>query len=180
MIEWTCGNRCIKLLKGNIIDLDVDVLVNAANKSLILGGGVAGAIRASGGPSIQDECDNLGPIGSGEAVLTSAGDLKARYVIHAVGPVYGEGGEDFKLERAVYNSLEIASRENLKSIAFPAISTGIYRFPLKRCAEIMLKTAGNYIEKHNLPETIIFCLYDDRAFDVFRGTLKELTAFRPA
>lgn len=179
MDEWRYGHRRIQLLKGNIVDLDVDALVNAANKSLILGGGVAGAIRTFGGPSIQQECHRLGPIASGEAVLTSAGDLKARFVIHAAGPIYGEGNEDAILERAVFNSLTIASREKMKSIAFPAISTGIYRFPLKRCAEIMLKTAAEYMEKFNLPETIIFCLYDERAFDVFSEALEALTVFPP-
>ena len=166
--------RRIKLMKGNIALLDVDAIVNAANKSLILGGGVAGAIRKLGGPSIQEECDKIGPIKVGEAVITPGGQLKAKHVIHAAGPVYGEGDEEKKLKMATFNSLIIAHKLKFKDIAFPAISTGIFRFPLKRCCEIMLTTSLDFIRTHEFPQEIYFCLYDNTALNVFEYTFKEL------
>jgi len=164
----------IKLIEGNIALLDTEAIVNAANKSLILGGGVAGAIRNLGGPSIQKECDNIGPIEVGEAVITRGGNLKAKYVIHAAGPVYGEGDEDEKLKMATINSLKIANKLKLNDIAFPAISTGIFRFPLKRCSEIMLAAAFNFAKNHEYPREIYFCLYDTTAKNVFDYTFNEL------
>ena len=163
----------IILIEGNIALLDTEAIVNAANKSLILGGGVAGAIRNLGGPSIQTECDKIGPIEVGEAVVTKAGSLKAKYIIHAAGPVYGEGDEDEKLKLAILNSLKIAHKLKLNDIAFPAISTGIFRFPLKRCSEIMLNTAFHFIRDHEYPREIYFCLYDTTAKNVFEYTLNQ-------
>lgn len=175
MKEWiTKSGRQIKLIEGNIALLEVEAIVNAANSSLILGGGVAGAIRTYGGPSIQEECKKIGPVEVGSAVITGAGNLKAKYVIHAVGPVYGEGDEDNKLTQATLNSLKIAANRQIKSIAFPAISTGIFRFPLKRCSEIMLKTALEFIKNHEYPQEIIFCLYGQEAYSVFQQTLAKL------
>ena len=170
----------IKLIEGNIALLDTEAIVNAANKSLILGGGVAGAIRNLGGPSNQKECDNIGPIEVGEAVITHGGNLKAKYVIHAAGPVYGEGEEEKKLKMATVNSLKIASKLKLKDIAFPAISTGIFRFPLKRCSEIMLAAAFNFANNHEYPHEIYFCLYDTTAKNVFDYTFNELIKKLPA
>ncbi len=176
MTEWMVDGKKIKLVKGNIALLDVEAIVNAANKSLILGGGVAGAIRNFGGPSIQEECNKLGSIEVGEAVITGAGNLKAKYVIHAAGPVYGEGDEDQKLAKATLNSLKLAERKKIKTIAFPAISTGIFHFPLQRCSQIMLKVAMEFLSKHDFPQEIIFCLYDDKAYSVFKETLEKLRA----
>jgi O-acetyl-ADP-ribose deacetylase (regulator of RNase III) len=136
---------------------------------------VAGAIRNFGGPSIQEECNTIGPIEVGEAVLTGAGNLKADYVIHAVGPVYGEGDEDIKLANATLNSLKIAKKKALKSIAFPAISTGIFHFPIKRCAEIMIKVAMDFLKENKHPEEIILCLYGERAYSIFQGTFERMT-----
>jgi len=175
MTEWTIDGKKIKLVKGNIVLLEVEAIVNAANKSLILGGGVAGAIRNFGGPSIQEECNKLGSIEVGEAVITKAGNLKAKYVIHAAGPVYGEGDENQKLTKATLNSLRIAQRKKIKNIAFPAISTGIFHFPLQRCSQIMLKVAMEFLEKNDFPQEIIFCLYDDEAYSVFKNTLEKLS-----
>jgi O-acetyl-ADP-ribose deacetylase (regulator of RNase III) len=175
MSEWTINGRKLKLVEGNIAALHVDAIVNAANKSLILGGGVAGAIRNFGGPSIQEECNAIGPIEVGEAVITSAGKLNADYVIHAVGPVYGEGDENIKLVNATLNSLKIATKKGIKSIAFPAISTGIFHFPIKRCAEIMIKVAMDYLKENTQPEEIILCLYGERAYSIFQGTFERMT-----
>jgi len=174
MKEWRKGQKALKLIEGNIALVDAEAVVNAANKSLILGGGVAGAIRSFGGPSIQEECNSIGPIEVGEAVITGAGKLKAKYVIHAAGPVYGEGNEDEKLRKATRNSLEIAEKKKLKNIAFPAISAGIFRFPIKRCSEIMIKTCLDFLKKHDYPKEIIFCLYGDKSFSVFEETLDHI------
>jgi O-acetyl-ADP-ribose deacetylase (regulator of RNase III) len=118
MEEWAVKGRKLNLVEGNIALLDVDAIVNAANKSLILGSGVAGAIRTHGGPSIQEECDRIGPISSGEAVITRAGDLKSQYVIHAAGPVYGEGDEDKKLADYSRESRSSTKRSGVITLNF--------------------------------------------------------------
>ncbi|RLI04076.1 O-acetyl-ADP-ribose deacetylase [Candidatus Bathyarchaeota archaeon] len=167
-------NSIIELTKGDITDLEVDAIVNAANSQLKLGGGVAGAIRRKGGPKIQEECDRIGYCPVGGAVITSAGNLKAKYVIHAVGPRYGEGDEDNKLKNATLNSLKIADQYKVKTIAFPAISTGIFGFPKDRCAKIMLSTAAEYLKGQTGIEKVVFCLYDDETFRVFQEKLVNM------
>ncbi len=167
-------NSIIELTKGDITDLEVDAIVNAANSQLKLGGGVAGAIRRKGGPKIQEECDRIGYCPVGGAVITSAGNLKAKYVVHAVGPRYGEGDEDNKLKNATFNSLKIADQYKVKTIAFPAISTGIFGFPKDRCAEIMLSTAVEYLKGQTGIEKVVFCLYDDETFRVFQEKLVNM------
>ena len=127
------GDRTLELVEGDITEMETDAIVNAANDRLVLGGGVAGAIRRKGGPQIQAECDRIGGTFVGGAVLTTGGRLKARYVIHAVGPRMGEGNEDEKLRNATLNSLKLADEHGLKSLAFPAISAGIFGFPIQRC-----------------------------------------------
>jgi len=149
-------------------------VVNAANKYLQLGGGVASAIRTYGGPAIQEECDRLAPINVGQAVITGGGNLKARYVIHAVGPVNGEGDEEAKLAGAMLSSLRIAKDRKIETIAFPAISTGVYGFPIEKCAEIMLRAAMDFLGKNDFPKEILFCLYGQKAYSVFLKTLEKL------
>jgi O-acetyl-ADP-ribose deacetylase (regulator of RNase III) len=179
MIEWIHKGRRIRLVEGNIVLLDVDAIVNAANKSLILGGGVAGAIRNFGGPSIQEECNRIGPIEVGEAVMTGGGNLKVTHVIHAAGPVYGEGDEDSKLANATLNSLKIALNNKISSIAFPAISAGIFHFPIRRCSEIMLRTARDFLKKNEYPKEIVFCLYGEKAYSFFMETFEKLAEEKP-
>ncbi len=174
MREWKIKEKKLRLVEGNIALLAVDAVVNAANKNLKLGGGVAGAIRSFGGPSIQEECDRLAPIEVGQAVLTGGGKLQAKYVIHAVGPIYGEGDEDRKLASATRSSLEIARDRRLDSIAFPAISTGIFGFPLPRCSEIMLSVALDFLKNHDYPKTVVFCLYGQEAYKTFEATAEKL------
>jgi len=175
MQEWTgCGRR-VKLVKGNIAMLDVEAVVNAANKSLVLGGGVAGAIKRFGGSTIQEECNSIGPIKVGEAAITGGGKLKAKYVIHAVGPVYGEGDEDKKLSMAALNSLRIARQQKIRDIAFPAISAGIFGFPVERCSRIMLQTVMDFLKENDYPQEVVFCLFDDEVFTVFSRTLDDLS-----
>jgi O-acetyl-ADP-ribose deacetylase (regulator of RNase III) len=168
------GKKII-LTQGDITELSTDAIVNAANEDLILGGGVAGAIRKKGGPSIQEECNKIGRINVGEAVVTGAGNLKAKYVIHAVGPRYGEGNEDEKLRNATWNSLLRATEKGCKSIAFPAISTGIFGFPKDRCASIMLKTAQEFLKQQETSlEEVVFCLYSKEDLEIFEKTLEGM------
>jgi len=165
------GKCELRLIQGDLTGLAVDAIVNAANAALILGGGVAGAIREKGGPAIQKECDQLGGTFVGGAVLTGAGNLPARYVIHAVGPRMGEGDEDLKLRNATWNSLRLAKEKNLRSIAFPAVSTGIFAFPVKRCAEIMLDTTCEFLLTYQVPKEVIFCLWGIENFQIFKQIL---------
>jgi len=166
-------NRILELLDGDITEMQTDAIVNAANARLILGGGVAGAIRRKGGPKIQQECNKIGGTFVGGAVITTAGNLKAKHVIHAVGPQMGEGNEDQKLKNATLNSLKLADENNLKSIAFPAISSGIFGFPIQRCAEIMLKTAIDYLKGQTGLKKVVFCLFGKESFQVFANQLNQ-------
>jgi len=172
MDELKIKNSKIKLVKGDITQLDVDAIVNAANAQLIMGGGVAGAIRSKGGSEIQEEAKKKAPISVGEAVITTGGKLKARHVIHAVGPRQGEGNEETKLKNATINSLKLMDKHNLKTIAFPAISTGIFRYPLEKCADIMISTSKSYLNGETNLDEIIFCLYSQEDYNVFENTLK--------
>jgi O-acetyl-ADP-ribose deacetylase len=164
----------IALVEGDITELDVDAIVNAANEHLVLGGGVAGAIRRKGGPSIQAECDTIGGCPVGLAAITTGGDLKAKYVIHAVGPRMGEGNEDQKLRNATLNSLALADENKLRSIAFPAISTGIFGYPIEKCAKIMLTATAEYLKGQTALQKVIFCLFGNDAYTVFEAQLRKL------
>jgi O-acetyl-ADP-ribose deacetylase (regulator of RNase III) len=170
------NNRVLELLDGDLTELDTDAIVNAANAQLILGGGVAGAIRRKGGPQIQAECNKIGGTFVGGAVITTGGNLKAKHVIHAVGPRMGEGNEDQKLKNATLNSLKVADENNLKSISFPAISTGIFGFPIGRCAEIMLQTTIDYLKGKTGLQRVVFCLFGRDSYEVFENQLKKETS----
>jgi O-acetyl-ADP-ribose deacetylase (regulator of RNase III) len=172
-MEVNIQGHILQLVQGDITEMQTDAIVNAANAYLILGGGVAGAIRKKGGPKIQEECNKIGGTFVGGAVLTTAGSLKAKHVIHAVGPQIGEGDEDQKLINATLNSLKLADEHNLKSISFPAISTGIFGFPIQRCAEIMLRTTINYLKGKTSLEKVVFCLFGQESFKVFENQLKD-------
>jgi len=175
MAGMKVNGAVVELVKGDITELEVDAIVNAANSALKMGGGVAGAILRKGGYSIQEECDRIGYCPVGGAVITGAGRLKAKYVIHAVGPRMGEGGEDDKLRDATLNSLKLAAEHKLASIAFPAISTGVFGFPKDRCADIMLKTTIEYLKQHKTSlKKVIFCLYDDETYSIFQEALRKL------
>jgi O-acetyl-ADP-ribose deacetylase (regulator of RNase III) len=171
----------IELAKGDITSLRVDAIVNAANTQLILGSGVAGAIRQRGGPSIQEECNQLAPISTGEAVITGGGKLLAKYVIHAAGPIYHQytpiKAEEL-LEDTVLNSLNFIRLKKLKSIALPAISAGVYGFPARKCAEVMLSSVFKYIEQYSDSEDdstvkVLLCLYDQDMYDIFEECFKK-------
>lgn len=174
-MEARIGDRIIQLVQGDLTELAVDAIVNAANAQLVLGAGVAGAIRTKGGPSIQEECDAIGGTTVGQAVITGAGNLKARHVIHAVGPRMGEGNEDEKLRLATWNSLLRATENGLTSIAFPAISTGIFGFPKDRCAAIMLRVARQFLEQQSTSVAkVIFCLWSAEDMKIFEETLSQV------
>ncbi|MEM1557533.1 MAG: macro domain-containing protein [Thermoproteota archaeon] len=165
----------VELVKGDITKLKADAIVNAANSWLKHGGGVAGAIVREGGKIIQEESDKIvrerGPIRVGEAVYTSAGSLKAKYVIHTVGPRMGEGNEDEKLKNATLNSLRLAEQLGLNSIVFPAISTGVFGYPKDKCAQVMLRAIKDYILSGSKLKEIMVCLYDDETYRIFEETL---------
>ena len=166
-MEKTIKDSIIELLEGDLTEMDTDAIVNAANAALQLGGGVAGAIRRKGGPTIQAECDKIGGTFVGGAVITTGGNLKAEYVIHAVGPRMGEGNEDEKLRNATLNSLKVAEKNKVKSLAFPAISTGIFGFPVDRCAKIMLSTTIEYLKGETSIARVVFCLFGQESYQTF-------------
>lgn len=164
-------NSKIKLVQGDITDMEVDAIVNAANAQLVLGGGVAGAIRRKGGPTIQEQCNAIGGTHVGGAVITSGGRLKAKNVIHAVGPRMGEGEEDQKLTDATLNSLKLMDKNGLKSIAFPAISTGIFGYPIEKCAKIMINTVKDYLTGETSIKEAYFVLFTSSDYDIFQKAL---------
>ena len=174
-MKCTINTRQLILVQGDITEMDTDAIVNAANKDLILGAGVAGAIRTKGGPTIQEECNHIGGAPVGGAAITTGGDLKARYVIHAVGPRMGESDEDRKLADATRNSLKIANEKGLASITFPAISTGIFGFPKDRCARIMLTTVAETLKKKDTSlKEVVFCLWGEETLQVFEEIATEI------
>jgi O-acetyl-ADP-ribose deacetylase len=160
--------------QGDLTDSDADAIVNAANNNLILGGGVAGAIRRKGGPSIQAECDRIGPVPLGEAAVTGGGNLRARHVIHAASMRLGEATTEENLRASTRNSLARARELNLTSIALPAIGTGIAGFPLKRCAEVMIAEVREHLGGSTSLERIEFVLFDSAAEKIFKDTLAAL------
>ena len=164
----------ITLRQGDLTEADVDAIVNAANNDLMLGGGVAGAIRVKGGPAIQQECDRIGTIPLGEAAITGAGLLRARHVIHAASMQLGESTSEANLREATRNSLMRANENSLKTIAFPAIGTGIAGFPIERCAQVMLEEVRAHLNGTTTLERIEFVLFDRRSLEVFERVLADM------
>ncbi len=175
--EITYRGVKILIVKGDITEEDVDVIVNAANSYLKHGGGVAGAIVRRGGYEIQKESDSIGYVPVGEVALTGAGKLKAKYIIHAVGPRWGEGDEEKKLKSAVKNSLLKANELKAKSISIPAISTGIFGFPKESGAEVILSTIKEFIDENieNLHLITIRCInIDEETTNIFKNKIKKV------
>ncbi len=164
----------IEILQGDLTEMDADAIVNAANNELQLGGGVAGVIRRKGGPAIQEECDAIGTIPLGGAAITSGGKLKARYVIHAASMELGGRTSAASLRSSTAHALRIAAQKGLKSIAFPAVGTGIAQFPVRECADIMLREAAKHFEQPTPVEKVYFVLFDQAALATFVATLKDL------
>ena len=172
-ISIKMNDTALELIQGDITELAIDAIVNPANEKLKMGEGVGGTILEKGGPSIQKECDRIGGTPVGTAVLTGAGDLTAKHVVHAVGPKMGEGDEDRKLSSAVRSSLAVADRHGLASVALPAISTGTFGFPLDRCARITLTEIHRYLQGGTKLRRVVVCLFDDEALSTFTRELRR-------
>jgi O-acetyl-ADP-ribose deacetylase (regulator of RNase III) len=164
----------IVLEQGDLTEAEVDAIVNAANNDLQLGGGVAGAIRRKGGPAIQQECDRVGPVAVGEAAITTGGKLKARYVIHAASMRLGGRTTAEALRNSTRNSLLRAQEKGVKSVAFPAVGTGIAGFPMKDCAEIMLDEAVKHLKGRTSVGQVRFVLYDQAALRTFEQVWQQM------
>ena len=175
-MEVKIGKSTLAIVEGDITKEETEAIVNAANSGLRGGGGVDGAIHRAGGPSILEECRKIGHCPTGQAVITSGGNLLAKYVIHTVGPVWSGGNrnEAGLLKSAYLESLKIASKKGLKSVSFPAISTGAYGYPLSEAARIALKTAIEYLKEHQEIELVRFVLFGKPMLDVFAEQLKKL------
>jgi O-acetyl-ADP-ribose deacetylase (regulator of RNase III) len=176
MPSKTNFNARVEILQGDLTEMDTDAIINAANNDLQLGGGVAGAIRRKGGPKIQAECDEIGPVPVGGAAITSGGILKARYVIHAASMQLGGTTSAQSLRSSTAHSLRIAAQKGLKTIAFPAIGTGIAGFPMRECAEIMLRETAKHFEGPTSLEKVYFVLFDQEALAVFHSVCAEIQA----
>src|SRR5688572_2600930 len=167
----------IEILQGDITALEVDAIVNAANSELSGGGGVDGAIHRAAGPKLLDECkvirERQGGCPPGEAVITSGADLKAKFVIHAVGPIWYGGKEDEEqlLASAYRNSLILAASNSVESIAFPNISTGIFKFPKKPAAEIAIREVNDFLNNDTTIQKVIFCCFDEENFKLYNQLL---------
>ncbi len=176
VIEKKIDGKAIRLVSADITERDVDAIVNAANSRLQHGGGVAGAIVRKGGRIIQEESDRIGYVPVGGAAVTTGGKLKARYVIHAVGPHMGEGDEDNKLKKAMNSVLALATEKKIKSISVPAVSSGIFGFPKDRCAKILVGETVAFLKSRGDTsiESVEFCIFDQEAFGFFKGEMEKL------
>jgi O-acetyl-ADP-ribose deacetylase len=183
-MEFQVGKSTLQLIKGDITDIEAEAIVNAANSSLMGGGGVDGAIHRKGGPQILEECKRIRatewPDGlpTGKAVITSGGKLKAKFVIHTVGPVWlgGFHVEAELLKQAYKNSLRLAVTRVLRSIAFPSISTGAYGYPVEDASRIAIRTVKEFLEKEDRLEKVIFVLFSDRDLEVYVESAKSILA----
>jgi len=175
-MQVTIGSAILELVEGDITRQKVDAIVNAANTTLLGGGGVDGAIHRAGGPAILEECNKIGGCPTGEAVITSGGNLPALWVIHTVGPVWHDGSnrEDALLRNAYKNSLIQADLHQLKGIAFPSISTGAYRFPIEKAAHIALSTIAEHLKGKTTVKTVLFVLFGAAALEVYQNSLQDL------
>ncbi|MEM3672846.1 MAG: O-acetyl-ADP-ribose deacetylase [Candidatus Bathyarchaeia archaeon] len=181
-MEFQVGKAKVVLVQGDITEQETDVIVNAANPTLMGGGGVDGAIHRKGGPKILEECKKIRateyPDGlpTGKAVITSGGNLKARYVIHTVGPVWrgGGSGEPELLADAYRNSLKLAVSKGLKTIAFPSISTGAYGYPIEKASQVAISTVKEFLEKEDKLERVVFVLFSSRDLEIYKDAAKKI------
>ncbi|MCW4005606.1 MAG: O-acetyl-ADP-ribose deacetylase [Candidatus Bathyarchaeota archaeon] len=180
--EYEAGTAKVRLIKGDIISMETDAIVNAANNTLLGGGGVDGAIHSRGGPKILEECKHLRAVQypkglpTGQATITGAGNLKAKYVIHTVGPVWhgGNQGEKDLLRQAYENSLCVAVVQGLRSVAFPSISTGAYGYPLDEASQVALEAVKQFLSVSTGIEEVVFVLFSDRALQAYQAAAKAV------
>jgi len=181
-MEFQVGKAKIILVQGDITEQETDAIVNAANPTLMGGGGVDGAIHRKGGPKILEECKKIRateyPDGlpTGKAVITSGGNLKAKHVIHTVGPVWrgGRSGEPELLADAYRNSLKLAVSKGLKTIAFPSISTGAYGYPIEKASQVAVSTVKDFLEKEDALDMVVFVLFSKRDFEIYKDVAKRI------
>jgi len=168
-------NTKIGIIEGDITKVKTDAIVNAANNTLLGGGGVDGAIHRAGGPDILEQCKKTGGCPTGEARITTAGNMPSKYVIHTVGPIYKDGtkGEDKFLYNAYYNSLKLAKEYKLKTIAFPSISTGVYNYPKKEASEIALKATMDFIDNEGDIEEVYYVLFNNKDYNLYEELLER-------
>jgi O-acetyl-ADP-ribose deacetylase len=173
--KYKIGNSILKLIAGDITRQYTEAIVNAANKQLSPGGGVSGAIHRAAGPKLWEECKTLGGCNTGEAKLTRGYNLKAKYVIHTVGPVYSGSVSDPEDLRDCYkNSLLLASRKNIKSISFPSISTGVFGYPVKEASIIALKTITDFLKEHPEIELVKMVLFSEGDYNIYKSSLEKI------
>jgi O-acetyl-ADP-ribose deacetylase len=181
-MEFQVGTATLQLIKGDITDVEADAIVNAANSSLMGGGGVDGAIHRKGGPKILEECKRiretewLDGLPTGKAIITSGGNLKAKHVIHTVGPVWlgGFHVEAELLKQAYRNSLKLAVGRGLKTVAFPSISTGAYGYPIEEASRVAVRTVKDFLEKEDKLERVVFVLFSESDFQIYAETAKSI------
>ena len=175
-MEVKFGETLFFLEEGDITRQETEAIVNAANSRLAGGGGVDGAIHRAGGPAIMEECRRIGECPTGQAVITTAGNLKARYVIHTVGPIYRDGtrGEEKQLASAYRESLKLAQKRGIRSLAFPSLSTGAYGYPLDEAAAIALKTVGGFIKENPVFDRVGFVLFGHPSYEAYEKALRNL------
>jgi O-acetyl-ADP-ribose deacetylase (regulator of RNase III) len=182
IMAFKVGNAVLQLIKGDITNQDADAIVNAANSTLLGGGGVDGAIHSLGGPKILEECKRIRekewPDGlpTGNAVITTGGNLKAKHVIHTVGPVWRGGlyDEAKLLRRAYWNSLKLAAANGLKTVAFPSISTGAYDYPTEEASRVAVRAVKDFLEKENRLEQVTFVLFSERDYAIYLKSAQGL------
>lgn len=180
--EFQLGKAKLCLVQGDITEMETDAIVNAANPSLMGGGGVDGAIHRKGGLKILEECKQIratewpNGLPTGKAVITSGGNLKAKYVIHTVGPIWrgGNSGEPELLAEAYRNSLKLAVSKGLKTIAFPSISTGAYGYPIEKACKVALKTVKEFLEKEDKLDKVVLVLFSEGDFKIYKKTSEEI------
>ena len=175
MSTYAVHGVTLRLLQGNIVDVQVDAIVNAANAALAGGGGVDGAIHRAGGPTIMQACRQIGGCPTGSAVATTAGNLKARYVFHAVGPIFRQRGDEASLLTGAYQScLDLAEQYKISSIAFPSISTGVYGYPIDLAAPLALTTVIEHIKQPTSLQQVLFVLFDSTTYAAYQQAAAKL------
>lgn len=179
-ISYTINGANLSIIQGDITVQSTDAIVNAANSGLMGGGGVDGAIHRAGGPAILEECKQIvarqGRLPTGQAVITTAGNMPSKYVIHTVGPIWHEGtkGEPELLASAYRESLKLAAANNLTGLSFPSISTGVYGYPVDKASRVALKTVVSFLSETTLIKEVVFVLFDSRTFEAYSDTLWDM------